>query len=66
MTKKYCCEDFEALVDWTIIEEDHGVLRSNGAFTREKYLMKCISDWGNATNDVYIKFCPRCGKVLNP
>lgn len=60
---KFCCKDFKELIDDGVIEEDKAYLRSQGCFEKEKYVMMCRYDW-DCFMDVYIKFCPRCGKDL--
>jgi rRNA maturation endonuclease Nob1 len=60
---KFCCEDFKDMFDEDIIEEDRGIARSRGWYTREKYVIKCSNGY-EAMAHIYMKFCPRCGSSL--
>jgi len=57
----YCCERFKIMNEDHIIKDVAGVVTK---FDKEKYSITCSFGPNKMAVDVYIKYCPFCGKKI--
>lgn len=59
--QSYCCERFKIIYEDDIIKDVAGIVTK---FDKEKYAINCSLGPTNMAVDVYIKYCPFCGKKI--